>query len=135
MSETENISEQEQETTDEMSKNVPTRKDWELHEVMIRECYFKYLEEKDKIPTVSEIADELKISAKTVRRHIQGRSFQDLISEFKPLSHSVVKKHYKEIQKKGNPQLIKTWYDVVENFKTNVDVSGNVQINLIPVGK
>jgi DNA-binding transcriptional regulator YhcF (GntR family) len=135
MNEIENISEQKQETIEELNKNVKTRKDWELHEIKIRECYFKYLEEKDKIPTYTEIANDLGISYMTVRRHIEGRSFQDLISEFKPLSHSVVKKHYKEIQKKGNPQLIKTWYDVVENFKTNVDVSGNVQINLIPVGK
>lgn len=105
-----------------VNTNVTNRSDWQGNNILISDCYFKYLKEKKRIPTYAEIATDTRLSKMTVRRHIEALDFEKLAKTYKPLTESVMIKHFTEILTKGNPQLVKLWYEVIEQVKTKQQI-------------
>lgn len=106
-------------------KSVHFRNDWEAFDILISTFYLKYLKKNKRPPTQAQIADVLQVHRNTIAKHFNRRTLKQLTNKYKPLTDSIILKHYRTIQRTGNDKLIKLWYQLVEDFSERKEITGS----------
>lgn len=66
------------------------RKDYQAIDAQIKQAYFNYIKEHNKLPTQSQVAKILGISFPTVNKHLQAYSLEEITPQFKQFAPEVI---------------------------------------------
>lgn len=110
------------------------RSDKEFNQSAIRDAFLAILKEKKgRRPTRAEIAERTGIHYNTIRKHLRGVDFRDLLTEeqatFRILTDDVILSIYRSAMK-GSSASQKLWLQVVEGWQEKQEVthSGSVAV-------
>jgi len=66
------------------------RVDWQTNHQLICNAFYELLALKQKVPSYAAIAEQCKLSEKTVERHLQELTFDDFVAQFRPANEKVL---------------------------------------------
>lgn len=98
------------------------RRDWERCDAIISSVFCELMLKRQKLPTYVEIARQTKLSVRTVERHLQAGDYQDIIKRFRAGNERVLTNLFKQAISTDNHNIIKLWFEVVNEMSTKQDV-------------
>ena len=101
---------------------------------LINEAYIKLASELKRCPTISEIGDEVDLSALTIEKHVKELKFNPMESPLRYLTNDVLLSIYNSARK-GRSASQKLWLQVMEGWaeKSEINLGGDVEINIMPL--
>ena len=102
-----------------MTKAVAKRnKDWEVNNELISEAFFKSILKNKKFPTYAAIGKELKLSEKTVRRHLQDdEMFEDLKIKMRSIKNKALMTLAMKAIKGESHHWTRLFFEVTDEIK------------------
>ena len=110
-----------------MSKNVlDMRKDKKENKVSIKNAMLDHIEKNSKAPTIEQLSKVVKLSTKTVERHLKEISLFGEDNIYRILTPDVVKAVYENAisNKVGSHSDRKLWLQVFEGFSERKIITG-----------
>lgn len=103
------------------------RADWERYDAIISSVFCDLLLKRKKLPSYVEIARQTKLSVRTVERHLQEGDYQQIIKKFRAGNERVLTNLFTKAISTDNHNIIKLWFEVVNDMSTKQDVQVSVK--------
>lgn len=112
---------------EKLSPEEKKRADWERCDAIISSVFCELLLKRQKLPSYVEIARQTKLSVKTVQRHLDQGDYQQIIKKFRAGNERVLTNLFKQAISTDNHNIIKLWFEVVNDMSTKQDVQVSVK--------
>jgi len=102
---------------------------WETNQKLLQEAYVRLLQQLKRCPTITEVAQEVNLSVKTVKLHVKELKFQPLENPLRVLTPDVLASIYTAARKGSSPSQ-KLWMQIMEGWheKSEMEHTGGVKI-------
>jgi len=102
---------------------------WERNQKLLQETYIKLLQLLKRCPTISEVAQEVNLSVKTIKLHIKELKFEPTENPLRILTPDVLASIYSSARK-GSAQSQKLWMQIMEGWKekSEMEHSGGIKV-------
>ena len=98
------------------------RKDYQAVDAQIKQTYFKYIKEHNKLPTQSQVAKILGISFPTVNKHLRAYTLEDITPQFKQFAPEVIFGLMNRAMK-GESKAAKLFFHLVYDWSEKQDIN------------
>lgn len=99
--------------------------DWEHNDSIICTAFCAALMQNKKLPSIQSIANDTKLSYKTVQRHLEQNSFESFKQRFRAGNEMVMINLFKQAATGKNEKMMRLWFEITEGIgnKKSVDVT------------